>query len=852
MKQTLFAAGLLFFLNSQNLCAQASIFAENCIGGSANDLGYSILPHTDGNYIVAGTTDSDDGDISVSNGQQDAWLAMVDSGGILLWEDAVGGSLNDYVKDMVAAPDGSGYVIAGSTFSTDGDVAGNNGQRDAWVFKVNNDGDLLWQHCYGGDTVELLNSIISTTDGGYLCLGNATSNNGDLTGNNGSTDFWAIKLGADGTLEWQKNYGGSAGDFGFHALEHADGYVFVGYTYSSDGDVTSHYGDVTTSDYWIVKTDLDGNITWQRSAGGTATDYATQVIQTPTGNYLVAGNAFSNDGDVSGHYSTTAYTDIWLLEIDPDGNLVTDKNIGGSFDDEVNKLIYDLDGNYLLCGNSESGDEDFTEHFGSTSSPDFVVLQVAGDYSVNWSKNYGGINDDLGRSIYPYAEGYYQAIGYTKSISGDIGFHHGTSSNHDFWILNLVICAPEIVTEPVDVESCTGSSLTLTAETNTGDYFYTWYFTGTEVSTTSASLTITALTGAYAGSYYYIVQGACGADTSATATITLSAFETAVIMPEIAGDFCETGPFTASASTTGSGYTYQWYLNDLPITGADGDTYLIIEPGDYTVEISAGGCSSVSEPLSVSASLTSVTVSIDGSTNLCGNGTVTFSAPSGYAYQWFKDDAAISGATTFTYTATEPGVYRVEVTYGFCNVTSVDIAVTDSAPESLISAAGNLDICETGSVVLNNASSGTGYAFQWLFNDTPIAGATGTSYTAADTGYYALVLTTVSGCSDTSETLHVINTCVSILDNTVMNGINIYPNPSNGSFTLSIIDNSQTGRYTLSVFNTIGEQIYSETGEYVAANKTKPINLQNLKPGTYMLSISSESIYTFKQLLIIQ
>ncbi|MFN0274226.1 MAG: T9SS type A sorting domain-containing protein [Chitinophagales bacterium] len=848
MKQISTLLSLLLVAGVFTTFSQTSILWEKSLGGSDNDLCYDVFPTPDGNYLVLGTTDSDDGLITDTEGQQDVWVVKIDIDGNVLWEQSYGGSLNDYAKGMVFSPDGEGYVIAGSTYSNDGDVSGNNGQRDAWVFKINTDGDLLWQECFGGDTIELLNGIIGTSDGGYLCIGNATSDNEDLTDNYGSNDLWVIKIQDDGDLDWQKNYGGTAGDFGFHATEGYDGYVIAGYSYSNDVDVSGHHGDVTTADYWVIKTDYSGNIDWQKSLGGDLTEYASNVLYTTGGNYLIAGNSFSDNGDVGGHYFSTTYSDIWLVELDEDGNIINEKNLGGSYDDEVNRIVYDLDGDFIIAGNSESGDEDLSGHYGSSDSPDFILMKVNSSYDVVWANNFGGINDDIGRNVYPYGFGYYIAVGYTKSISGDVSFHYGSGPNHDYWVVNFAPCEPEIFSEPIDISSCIGSSITLTASSSTGAFLYTWVFSGIEVSSTEPTITISPLTAEYNGDYYFIVEGDCGSDTSATATLTLSSLITPSISPTTPSDYCETGPILITCLTTDPDYSYQWLNDGVEISGATSTTYLAEGEGSFSVEISnSDGCTAVSDEVDISESFTTATVTISGSTNLCGGGTVGFSTVTGslYTYQWFKDDSSISGATSSSYTASTVGVYHVVVAYGFCIVQSSDITVTNSSPESLITAAGDLDICETGSVTLNNASSGAGYAFQWLLNDVVISGAVGASFVASDTGFYSLVITTTAGCSDTSSSLHVINSCNTLTDKDFSSEVNIYPNPSNGLFSVSI--NYNTGEILfIAVVNTGGETVYETE---IPSTGNRILNLSLLPAGAYTIRITGKQFTTHKNII---
>ncbi|MBC8048367.1 MAG: T9SS type A sorting domain-containing protein [Fimbriimonadaceae bacterium] len=832
--------------------AQTSIYWDRSIGGSNNDLAYEMLPTPDGNYLLVGITDSDDDDISVTNGQQDIWVVKLSADSTILWEKTYGGTVNDYSKAMIAADDG-GYVIAGSTNSNDGDVSGNNGGRDAWVIKIDADGNLLWQNAMGGDADEILNGIIRTSDGGYLCIGNALSSNDDITGNHGVNDMWVIKLDAFGEIEWQKNYGGTAGDFGFDIMEVADGYVGVGYTYSNNVDVSGHHSDSTTADYWVLKIDFDGDILWQKSLGGDATDFATQIIESTAGNYLIGGNAFSDNGDVSGHYGATTETDIWLVELDADGNIVNDKNFGGTYSDEVYDIKIDLDGGYILAGNSESDDLDVNDHHGSTSSPDVYILKITDSYDFVWSRSYGGINDDLSRSIYPYGENYYIVAAYTKSISGDISYHHGTGPNYDFWILNLTPCLPSIFSDPEDISACEGESILLVADGDVGTYTYDWHFEDTVITTITQELIIDPVFSFYAGEYYIVINGECGSDTSAIAILTVDESVSADISPEGPVDLCAEGSVDLITSLTGAEYTYQWYKDGVVITGAISDFYTVSDAGEYYVVVTLiGSCSNASPTVEVIESITA-SITIIGSTNICGTGAVDLSATTGagYNYQWYRDGSEITGATSSIYTATEAGTYSVIISTAFCSVSSADIVIIDEDPVAAITAGGNLDICETGSVALNNTSAGSGYAFQWLFNGTEIPEATGTSLIATDTGYYALEISTVSACIDTSESLHVISSCDAIENINASNNIDIYPNPGNGIFTISINNYDTQETLSMYIMNNAGEIVFEEKNISINTSHKKDIDLEFLPAGIYTIKLENDIITATEKLIII-
>ena len=156
---------------------------------------------------------------------------------------------------------------------------------------------IQWQKSLGGSSYDLAKSIQQTSDGGYIIAGESDSTNGDVTGNHGTSDFWIVKLNALGIIEWQKSLGGSYSDMANSIQQTSDGgYIVAGESGSINGDVTGNHGN---ADYWIVKLDPSGNIQWQKSLGGSNRDAANSIKQTSDGGYIVAGESSSNNGDVT-------------------------------------------------------------------------------------------------------------------------------------------------------------------------------------------------------------------------------------------------------------------------------------------------------------------------------------------------------------------------------------------------------------------------------------------------------------------------------------------------------------------------------------------------------------------------
>ena len=203
-------------------------------GGTNNDRAHAVVTAREGGYVMAGFSESEDFDISDPKGSYDFWVVKIDGEGQLVWEQSFGGSGIDIAQDIARTEDG-GYIITGSTISTDGDIAATHGESDVWVIKIDALGNLLWERTYGGSNFEAAESISPTADGGYIIAGNSKSADQDLSTNAGQNDLWVLKIDPQGQILWQQAYGGTDLEFGFDALETLDGGILlVGESKSTD------------------------------------------------------------------------------------------------------------------------------------------------------------------------------------------------------------------------------------------------------------------------------------------------------------------------------------------------------------------------------------------------------------------------------------------------------------------------------------------------------------------------------------------------------------------------------------------------------------------------------------------
>ncbi|MBP6312233.1 MAG: T9SS type A sorting domain-containing protein [Flavobacteriales bacterium] len=410
------------------MSAQApAIVWQKTFGGNTEERATSTQQTTDGGYIVAGYTTSNDGDVTGNHGSSDFWVVKLDPLGNLIWQKTIGGSDRDEANSIQQTTDG-GYVVAGRSSSMDGDATGNQGSYDYWVVKLDSLGNLVWEKTLGGSGIDEAYSIQQTTDGGYIVAGNSNSTDGDLTGNQGNFDYWVVKLDPLGNLVWQKTLGGSGNwDKATSIQQCTDGgYIVAGYTTSMDGDVTGNQGGI---DYWVVKLDPFGNLVWQKALGGSDSDIALSIQQCTDGGYIVAGYTASMDGDVTGNQGAF---DCWVAKLDPLGNLVWQKTLGESGADYGSSIQQTTDGGYIVAG-MFSSDGDVSGMF--PGDYDYWVIKLDPLGNLVWQKTVGGSGEEQGISIQQSTDGGYIVAGSTKySYDGDVSGNHGY---WDIWVVKL-------------------------------------------------------------------------------------------------------------------------------------------------------------------------------------------------------------------------------------------------------------------------------------------------------------------------------------------------------------------------------------------------------------------------------
>jgi len=394
-------------------------------GGIDYDYILNTIQTSDGGYIAVGSTRSNDGDISGNHGNEDGWIIKVDSNGNKVWSKCLGGSGDDSFFKIIETADG-GFMIVGVTIATSGDFTSNGSSFNGLMIKLSSTGEKVWAKTFGGSYTDYLWDVVQTADNGYIAVGYTSSSDGDIQGFQGINDGWIIKVDSNGNKLWSKTFGGTSGDFLYGIVKTSDdGYVAAGKTYSTGGDILDSHGKW---DGWIIKINSIGEKVWSKCFGGSSTDYLNSIATTSDGGFIAVGETESNDGDLSGNHGQW---DGWIIKINSTGQKVWAETYGESGKDYLTDVIQTSDGGYMASGYTLSTDGIFSDNHGGQ---DAWIVKINSTGNKTWSKCFGGTAEDRFKGIIKTSDNSYVAVGNTESSDGDLQVNLG---RRDGWILKL-------------------------------------------------------------------------------------------------------------------------------------------------------------------------------------------------------------------------------------------------------------------------------------------------------------------------------------------------------------------------------------------------------------------------------
>ena len=295
---------------------------------------------------------------------------------------------------------------------------------------------IEWQKSFGSTGTDQGSDIHQLSDGTFIITGLIGANDGDATNSRGQGDVWLAKLDNQGSIIWKKNYGSTQGDNGDVILSTSDGgYIFVAYGKKNDGDINSLNSNNRAGGIWLVKTDSQGDIQWQKGYGGSSGSgdggLGSKLITTTGGGYILFSWVTSTDGDLTGSGNHGA-GDYWVAKLSATGVIQWQKCYGGSSSESTpSNIIQTSDGGYAFIGHSQSTNGDLTSNAGDY---DVWVVKLSSTGSIQWQKTLGGTKLEWGEDIIQNSDGSFTILASTRSNDGDVSGNNGLQS---IWIVKL-------------------------------------------------------------------------------------------------------------------------------------------------------------------------------------------------------------------------------------------------------------------------------------------------------------------------------------------------------------------------------------------------------------------------------
>lgn len=345
------------------------------IGGANSDYGRRIIEVSDGNYVLVGLTSS------FGAGQYDIWLIKINTNGDTLWTKTYGEAGFD-VGNCVQQTSDNGFIITGETESFGTSI------RTVFLLKTDSNGNMLWVKKYQDVGTSCGYFVQQTTDGGFIVCGNVTLSLGN-------EETLLLKTDNNGNLEWNKLFGGEKNDLG-HCVKQTNDNGFVIVCQSNS------FSTNTADDIWLIKTDTNGDTLWTKTYGGSNGDLGRSVVITDDG-YIIAGDTWS--------YSN-AFCDIWIIKTDKNGDTLWSKNYGGDHYDQGHEIQKTNDGCFVITGYTGSD-------FYATKKTDIWLIKIDKDGQLLWDKRFGDENLDYGYSVSQTSDNGFVMCGTQKINPGD-------------------------------------------------------------------------------------------------------------------------------------------------------------------------------------------------------------------------------------------------------------------------------------------------------------------------------------------------------------------------------------------------------------------------------------------------
>lgn len=746
------------------------------LGGTNFDHGYSISIDKNNNFIIAGTTSSEDFPVSlnaaqeINGGHYDAFISYYDYDGNMMWSTFYGGSENEYCS-AVCVDDKLNSYLTGWTWSTDFPVTSGAFQEkfggqtaddiDGFIVKFNPGGKLLWSTYCGALGEEHLYGIDVNNSGDVAVCGWSSSHTFTMPEetiqktNGGYEDCLIVQFNADGEYKWSTFLGRDSTDNAQNIQYNSFGEMVIsGHTRSSDFPVTGHAYQKylkNSMDAFITIIDLGGNIKYSTFYGGTKNDYSYGMDLDDDDNIYITGSTFSADFPVTENCfseSLSGSRDAYLAKFTARGDLKWASYYGGIERDHSEGIAVDTKSNVIIVGRTFSHDLQITpgaqQEFLNGETDAYVAKFYGENGDIYWSTYYGGALSEWGWGISTDQFDNVYISGDTESEdfpSIDAALQSDFGGKADAFIVKLCASCPNpMINVMGDSAFCKGESVTLDA----GEEFvkYKW-------SNGATTRRIEVFKG---GEYYVTVhdENLCSAK-SKPVTIT----EYPLPVPKIYGDrnICEGDSALLKVSDI--------YESVLWSTGSTENAIKVSEAGFYeaTVVDSNGCMGSASIDVTVHPK---PETKILGATSVCASslriayhekyypghiyiwevegGEIAEGSETNYIYvNWFKDGGV--GKVILTHAVEETGCFSID---------TMLVTISDELIPDIEADTEDYSFCEGDTLELK---AGDGYtSYYWSNGDTT------KSILVTLPGNYSIHVQDASGCEGENDVTVIMHT----------------------------------------------------------------------------------------------
>jgi len=444
MKQTALTLLLTLFVPVLLMAQTIDTAWTKVYGGSADDcpgFGYDSRVNMDvndaGDIFLLTPTFSADVDVAHNYGGKDAWVLKLNNAGDTIWTQVIGASGNEYASRIRALDDG-GCLIAGYSYSDDGMMSDHHGtatEPDGFLARLTAEGDTLWVKSYGGSTYmdaipgnDFFYDVIVLDNGNYLAIGQTNSLTDDLAPEFSWELFytgWVCEITPEGEIVDVKRIYRPDHDennpnvlFRIEQKDDNSGFLVMG---------ESQHPMQSADKFWVMELDTAYDKVWEYTYGSDVQNISKAMCPTTNGGMLISGTIQGANGDVTGDFMGDM-ADVWIAEIDNQGNLVNQKIIGCSQGETIYDIQADGNNGYYLSGFIRGND--YYAHGDTTTGADFWLLRMNHELDTIWTWQNGGTDSDILTSM-RYHNGQIITAGRTASNDSIIPYNHGSN---DVWL----------------------------------------------------------------------------------------------------------------------------------------------------------------------------------------------------------------------------------------------------------------------------------------------------------------------------------------------------------------------------------------------------------------------------------